>query len=60
MNDAQSVPFAVGDSVLLYGLPGVIEGVARSLATEQAIITVAFDPRIKLRVSASELRRVPC
>jgi len=49
-------PFAIGDRVLLYGVAGVVEHVARSLATEQPIITVAFDPRIKLRVSASEVR----
>ena len=48
-------PFAAGDRVLLWGQPGVIEQVARSLATEQSIVTVALSPRMKLRVDAREV-----
>jgi predicted MPP superfamily phosphohydrolase len=56
---AHATPFAVGDRVLLWGVPGVIECIARSLATDQPIITVAHGPRIKLRVNATEVVPAP-
>lgn len=48
-------PFEVGDRVTLWGVPGVIEAIAYSHATEKRVITVVLDTRISMRVAPSDI-----
>lgn len=51
----RSAPLAIGDHVTLWGVPGIVDHIARSPATERSIVTVALSPRIRLRVAAAQV-----
>lgn len=49
-------PVQIGDRVHLYGDIGTVVAVDVSLATGLRIVTVAIDPRIRLRVAERDLQ----
>jgi hypothetical protein len=49
-------PVQLGDRVVVYGLAGVVDAIAWSAATNERIVTVAHDARIRLRVPERDVQ----
>lgn len=53
-----AVPYAIGDRVMLWGKPGRVAALARSLATERTIVTVTFDEGLSLRAEIDAVQAI--